>query len=220
MITSRRYGPPRVAEQDDDAAGRSPPAAAEVQPASVQKRYRVRVPLRHFEARTTGPLTCCLAQQDLQQGPTDSPAFTPLTPAALDVPDLDLPGKRGRVISKGGTTDWVHWQTGTAILLPRLLAGRREGPVFLTARKPGRAVASGDLCPVTRRARLSYRRAAESFKRATRPVANPGARHEELEEEVHGWTLHQLRHSLLSHQFPRTAPARVIRPSVLVKWLK
>jgi integrase/recombinase XerD len=28
----------------------------------------------------------------------------------LDVPDLDLPGKRGRVISKGGTTDWVHWQ--------------------------------------------------------------------------------------------------------------
>jgi len=65
----------------------------------------------------------------------------------LDVPDLDLPGKRGRVISKGGTTDWVHWQTGTAMLLPRLLAGRREGPVFLTARKPCRAVASGDLCP-------------------------------------------------------------------------
>ena len=29
----------------------------------------------------------------------------------LDVPDLDLPGKRGRVISKGGTTDWVHWPT-------------------------------------------------------------------------------------------------------------
>jgi site-specific recombinase XerC len=38
----------------------------------------------------------------------------------LDVPDLDLPGKRGRVISKGGTTDWVYWQTGTAMLLPRL----------------------------------------------------------------------------------------------------
>ena len=44
----------------------------------------------------------------------------------LDVPDLDLPSKRGRVISKGGTTNWVHWQTGTAMLLPRLLAGRRE----------------------------------------------------------------------------------------------
>ena len=74
-----------------------------------------------------------------------------------------------------------------------------EGPVFLTARKPGRAVASGDLCPVTRRARLSYRWAAESFELATRPLANPGACHEEL-EEVHGWTLHQLRHSLLTHE--------------------
>jgi integrase/recombinase XerD len=116
-----------------------------------------------------------------------------------DVPDLDLPGKRGRVISKGGTTDWVHWQTGTAMLLPRLLAGRREGPVFLTARKPGRAVATRDQCPVTRRARLSYRRAAESFELATRPLANPGANHEEL-KEVHGWTLHQLRHSLLTHE--------------------
>jgi integrase len=117
----------------------------------------------------------------------------------LDVPDLDLPSKRGRVVSKGGTTDWVHWQTGTAMLLPRLLAGRREGPVFLTTRKPARAVASGDLCPVTGRARLSYRRAAESFELATRPLANPGASHEEL-EELHGWTLHQLRHSLLTHE--------------------
>ena len=73
----------------------------------------------------------------------------------MDVPHLDLPSKRGRVISKGGTTDWVHWQTGTAVLLPRLLAGRREGPVFLASRRPGHAVVSGDLCPVTRRARLS-----------------------------------------------------------------
>jgi len=117
----------------------------------------------------------------------------------LDVADLDLSGKRGRVISKGGTTDWVHWQTGTAMLLPRLLAGRRQGPVFLTSRKPGHAVASGDLCPVTRRARLSYRRAAESFELATRPLANPGASHQEL-EELRGWTLHRLRHSLLTHE--------------------
>ena len=41
--------------------------------------------------------------------------------------------------------------------------------------------------------------AAESFELATRPLANPGASHEEL-EEVHGWTLHQLRHSLLTHE--------------------
>ena len=61
------------------------------------------------------------------------------------------------------------------MLLPRLLAARREGPVFLTARKPARAAASVDLCPVTGHARLSYRRAAESFALATRPLANPGA---------------------------------------------
>jgi integrase/recombinase XerD len=69
----------------------------------------------------------------------------------------------------------------------------------MTARKPGRAVASGDLCPVTGRARLSYRRAAESFELAARPLTNPRASHEEL-EVVHGWTLHQLRHSLLTHE--------------------
>jgi integrase/recombinase XerD len=118
---------------------------------------------------------------------------------ALDVPDLDMPSKRGRVISKGGSTDWVHWQTGTALLLPRLLAGRREGPVFLTARRPARPVASGDMCPVTQRARLSYRRAEESFELATRPLASPGATREEL-QKAHGWTLHQLRHSLLTHE--------------------
>jgi integrase len=97
----------------------------------------------------------------------------------LDVPELDLPNKRGQVVSKGGSVDWVHWQTGTALLLPRLLAGRREGPVFLTARRPARPFADGDLCPVTRRARLSYRRAEESFELATRPLANPGASREE-----------------------------------------
>jgi integrase len=43
----------------------------------------------------------------------------------LDVPDLDLGSKRARVISKGGNTEWVFWQTGAAMLLPRLLAGRR-----------------------------------------------------------------------------------------------
>ena len=42
-------------------------------------------------------------------------------------------------------------------------------------------------------------RLLESFELATRPLANPGASHEEL-EEVHGWTLHQLRHSLLTHE--------------------
>jgi integrase/recombinase XerD len=43
----------------------------------------------------------------------------------LDVPDLDLPSKRGRVISKGGTTDWVHWQTVRRALSSCLGQGRR-----------------------------------------------------------------------------------------------
>jgi len=101
---------------------------------------------------------------------------------ALDVADLDLPNKRARVRSKGGATEWVFWQTGAALLLPRLLAGHTTGPVFLADRQPTRAVASVDRCPQTGRARLSYRRAAELFSAATQ-----------------GWRLHQLRHSALTH---------------------
>ncbi len=130
----------------------------------------------------------------------------------LDAGDLDMPSKRGRVISKGGSTDWVHWQTGTALLLPRLLAGRREGPVFLTLRRPARPVAGGDLCPVTSRARLSYRRAEESFELATRPLANPGATLEEL-QEADGWTLHRLRHSLLTHEADGTSTPMLLARS-------
>jgi integrase/recombinase XerD len=93
----------------------------------------------------------------------------------LDVPDLDLPNKCSRVISKGGAMEWVHWRTGAAMLLPRLLAGRDRGPVFLAERRPTRPVASLDLCPVTHRDRLSYRRAAEIFEQSTRRLAHPNA---------------------------------------------
>ena len=118
---------------------------------------------------------------------------------SLDVSDLDLPNKRAAVTSKGGAKEWVHWQTGAALLIPRLLAGRRAGPVFLSDRRPTRAVASLDLCPVTGRARLSYRRAAEIFEESTRRLAHPEARAAEL-DELDGWTLHQLRHSQLTHE--------------------
>ncbi len=101
---------------------------------------------------------------------------------SLDISDLDLPNKRARVRSKGGATEWVFWQTGAALVLPRLLAGRSSGPVFLADRQPTRAVPSVDLCRLTGRARLSYRRAAELFS-----------------ETTNGWTLHQLRHSALTH---------------------
>jgi integrase len=103
---------------------------------------------------------------------------------AINVEDLDLDNKRVRVRSKGGDTDWLHFQTGSARLLPRLIGGRTRGPLFLADRRPipARAPATVDRCPETGRARLSYRRAEALFRQASG-----------------GWTLHQLRHSALTH---------------------
>jgi integrase len=102
-----------------------------------------------------------------------------------NVEDLDLPNRRIRVRSKGGDVEWLYFQTASTRLLPRLIAGRPSGPLFLAglAPAPGRAPAAADICPHTGRARLSYRRAAEIFKAAS----------------AAGWTLHQLRHSALTH---------------------
>jgi integrase/recombinase XerD len=108
----------------------------------------------------------------------------------LDVDDLDLANKRARVVSKGGKLEWVHYQSGAAQLLPRLLAGRKRGPVFLSDRKAPARTPSLDVCLVTGRARLSYRRAAELFTAATAQLDSAGR----------GWTLHQLRHSALTHE--------------------
>ena len=60
---------------------------------------------------------------------------------ALNVEDLDLEQRRAPVRSKGGDTEFVYWDTGTAHLLPRLLrlpdgTTRTSGPLFLAARKP------------------------------------------------------------------------------------
>jgi len=121
---------------------------------------------------------------------------------SLNIEDLDLEFRRGRVTSKGGATEYVHWATGTARLLPRLLRGRTSGPVFLTGRRApvsgSRAPAEADVCPETGRGRLSYPRAEYLFKQAT-------AAHDPHEK---GWTLHQLRHSALQHLAAdgRTAP--------------
>ena len=103
----------------------------------------------------------------------------------LDVDDLDLANRRARVRRKGGAIDTITWRTPTARLLPRLLAGRTSGPVFLTDRRAKGAstgqVPGQDLAP-NGRGRLSYRRAEELF------VAASG-----------GASLHQLRHSALTH---------------------
>jgi integrase len=103
---------------------------------------------------------------------------------SVNVEDVDLDNKRVRVRSKGGDLDWLHFQTGSARLLPKLIAGRDRGPLFLADRAPvpARVPAAADHCPVTGRARLSYRRAEALFRQAS-----------------DGWTLHQLRHSALTH---------------------
>ncbi|WP_218010980.1 tyrosine-type recombinase/integrase [Herbidospora mongoliensis] len=106
---------------------------------------------------------------------------------ALDTGELDLRNRRAKVRRKGGAIDVVVWRTATARLLPRLLAGRRVGPVFLTERRARLALPPADLDPDSGWARLSYRRAAECFEQAT--VGLPGG----------PWTLHQLRHSALTH---------------------
>jgi hypothetical protein len=49
----------------------------------TRDHFCVRVPLRHYGARTTEAVTCCFAQQDLRQGSRNSPAFTPFIPATL-----------------------------------------------------------------------------------------------------------------------------------------
>jgi len=108
---------------------------------------------------------------------------------STDVGELDLENKRLRVVRKGGDKDWLHFQSGSARLLPKLIGGRDAGPLFLADRRPApsRMPASVDLCPLTGRGRLSYERAEYLFKQNSLKVSS------------NGWTLHQLRHSALTH---------------------
>lgn len=129
-------------------------------------------------------------------------ALAQSTMARTSIEDLDLEFRCGRVRSKGGAIEYVHWATGTARLLPRVLRGRTSGPLFLADRRAPtsgpRAPAAADICPVTGRGRLSYPRAEYLFKQATAALDPHGI----------GWTLHQLRHSALQHLAVdgRTAP--------------
>jgi site-specific recombinase XerD len=101
---------------------------------------------------------------------------------SLNVEDLDRAERCATVVGKGGGVEHLHWATGTARLLPRYLGDRTAGPLFLADRPPRIATAKADLDPTSGHARLSYRRAAELFTEASG-----------------GWTLHQLRHSALTH---------------------
>lgn len=106
---------------------------------------------------------------------------------------LDQSNNRIRIIQKGDTPRWAVYQAPAARLLPRLLRvdgpdgpiTRTRGPLFLADRAApdgARRPALADVCPHTGRGRLSYRRAATLFTNITG-----------------GWTLHQLRHSRITH---------------------
>jgi integrase len=116
---------------------------------------------------------------------------------ALNVEDLDLPNKQARVVVKGGDTMWITWGTDTAHLLPRLVAGRTQGPLFLSAHRPGphrRATTDPrDVCPETGRVRLGYDRARVL-----------------LGQYADGLQLHQLRHSSATHLGEANVSANVI----------
>lgn len=109
----------------------------------------------------------------------------------LDVDELDLANRRAQVLRKGGAADGITWQTRTARLLARYVGTRTRGPLFVTDRAARVPVADGDRDPHTGRARLSYRRAAELFTQASG-----------------GWTLHDLRHSALTHAAEDGMPTR------------
>ena len=116
---------------------------------------------------------------------TGSPADEIL---ALDVTAVDLARRRARSPAPTPTPAlaWgpaLAWAPATSQLLDWLLAGRPYGPVFLTDRRAPAGAPAADVCPVTGRARMSYRRAAEIFTTRTPPHDPAG----------HGWTLHQLR---------------------------
>ncbi|WP_208798249.1 hypothetical protein [Microbispora triticiradicis] len=66
-------------------------------------------------------------------------------------------------------------------------AGRRTEPVLLIDRRARVVLPPADLDPASGRARLSYRRTAECFETATAERAGRPS------------TLHQLRHSALTH---------------------
>jgi hypothetical protein len=111
---------------------------------------------------------------------------------ALDADAIDAEHRRVRQRAAHGVLA-VSAETGE--LLSWLLAGRRHGPLFLTDRRAPAGTGRADVCPLTGRGRMSYRRAAEIFTEHTRPF-DPAGR---------GWTLHQLRQPEAGGQIPEPA---------------
>jgi hypothetical protein len=143
--------------------GRPLVALAPLSPAELAALFRLRVGLR---------------EQAFWHVLHDSSASAEAV-LGLDAHMVDGRSRKATTIGAGPVT----WTTGTAQLLSWLLAGRRSGPVFLTDRRAPAGTSPLDVCQLTGRARMSYRRAAEIFTEHTRAL-DPAGR---------GWMLHQLR---------------------------
>ena len=120
---------------------------------------------------------------------------------ALNVEGIDAQNHRAKVVRKGGASDTIIWQRQGAMLLSRYLKGRKRGPLFVTERAARRdlGLSAADLDD-RGRARLSYDQAEEVFKRWSG-----------------GATLHQLRHSSLSHDADAALARRCCRPSRAIR---
>lgn len=147
-----------------------------------RRRAAVAEPLRAGQVDELFRLTASLREHAFWQVLYDSgaPAGEVL---ALDADQLDLSRHRVRARPGAGPRAGIRWQETTSQILRWLLAGRTWGPVFVTGRRAPAQAPAADVCPVTGRARMSYRRAAEIFTARTRPLDPVGR----------GWTLHQLR---------------------------
>lgn len=124
---------------------------------------RRRVPEDHSRAMTHDDLDRLFARRDISV--RDRCLWRLLYESAaraqevlgLNIEDLDLSSRRAVTTRKGGDTDVLHYATGAARLLPKVIDGRSNGPLFLAERlpSPSRAPALPDTDPSTGHSRLS-----------------------------------------------------------------
>jgi len=74
------------------------------------------------------------------------PALHLAVASDVNVEDLDIPAKRRPPpVKERRRRDWLLFGSGSARLLPRLIAGRRDGAVFLSNLRPSRLASGADV---------------------------------------------------------------------------
>ena len=147
----------------DPTAWLRPPGTAPPRPSTPEPLAQGHVPREQVTRVLRGPGS--LREKALWQLLHDSggPAQAVLRLNA-DHLDLGRGRARDRVLGPAGPPGELYFGDHASDLLRWLLAGRRAGPVFLTERHAPAGTPPADVCPVSGRARLSYRRAAEIFE--------------------------------------------------------